>query len=140
MTTRKTATSGGANKSTLKMLTSKESKLLALALDAGAFEGEWASAGLKFLQSLRDRKVNGFDVFNAKNTKPPEPEPFFSRDHLAWPGSIIMTFGKYKGQPLSKIEPGYFVWCLDNLDDDRNWPLKNAMQWLLDELREMRRK
>ena len=41
------------------MLTELEQKLLALALDHAAQPGEWATAAMKLIQSLRERGVDG---------------------------------------------------------------------------------
>lgn len=37
---------------------------------------------------------------------------FIARD----PADFIMPFGKYKGVPLSEIEPGYLEWASDAIE------------------------
>ena len=121
------------------MLTPKEEKLLALALDQAAQPGEWATAGMKLIQSLRERSVDGFNPgLSAKMSgKVKEPEPKASDQ---WPGSIELTFGKHKGKKLSQVDPGYFSWFIENADSDRNRHLIAAMKWLLEDLKNQRRR
>jgi uncharacterized protein (DUF3820 family) len=121
------------------LLTELEQKLLTLALDAAAQPGEWATAWMKLGQSLRERGVDGYGSIRKKMS--PEPEPKIPQAQMDWPGSIVLTFGKYKGQKLASIDPGYMRWYVTNCDDGtgRNSDLIQAMKWLLDDLQNRRR-
>lgn len=124
------------------MLTELEQKLLALALDHAAQPGEWATAAMKLIQSLRERGVDGHGGIK-RRMDPSEPESKFKvpQEQMEWPGSIVLTFGKYKGKKLAEIDPGYMRWYTQNCDDGtgRNSDLIQAMKWLLDDLRNRRR-
>ena len=122
------------------MLTELEQKLLALALDKAAQPGEWATAGMKLIQSLRDRDIDGFNP-GLKAKMSPKAEPVMPKEQLDWPGSIVLTFGKHKGKKLAEIDPGYMRWYTTNCDDGtgRNADLIQAMKWLLDDLANRRR-
>lgn len=128
--------------SSCRMLTDKEQKLLALALDAAAEPGEWATAGMKLIQSLRERGVDGFGGIK-KKMDPSHSGPAFKvpQEQMDWPGSIVLTFGKHRGKKLAEVDPGYMRWYTQNCDDGtgRNADLILAMKWLLEDLKNRRR-
>ena len=80
-------------------LTDQEEKLFRLALDSGAYEGEYRVACTKGIESLRRRGVRLEDVFDVA------PNAF---------GETPMPFGKFKGKKLSAIDPSYLMWVLAN--------------------------
>lgn len=128
------------------MMNDKLLKLLTLALNEGAEEGEWHSAALKFIGKLRQEGVKPEEVNIGSNQKtssfgsnfgtrygggfsyddffanfqrrqaaraqaeaqrtyapPPPPSPASCSD-------FRMPFGKYKGQILGELPPGYLSW------------------------------
>ena len=122
------------------MLTELEQKLLTLALDPAAQPGEWATAGMKLIQSLRERKVEGYDA-GLKAKMGGKPDLKFPQEQMEWPGSVVIGFGKHKGKKLAEIDPGYLRWYSENCDDGtgRNADLIQAMKWLLEDLKNRRR-
>lgn len=130
-------------------LTVLEEKLLRLALDAAAQPGEAENAAVKLIQSLRARKLDGYDhgvksAFSAntppKYKAPPEPESPPGNWPEDWPGSVIMPFGKYQGKRLAEIDPSYFRWAVQNWEEDRRGDLMAAMRWLLEDLANKQRR
>jgi hypothetical protein len=77
-------------------------KMLALALDPAAHEGEIESAAIKFVRFCRERQYT--------------LEAFFGK---ALPSSdratTVFEFGKYKGWPLDEIPTQYIEWAIDNM-------------------------
>jgi hypothetical protein len=80
----------------------KAIKMLALALDPAAHEGEIESAAIKFVRFCRERRYM--------------LEAFFGK---ALPNSdratMMFEFGKYKGWPLDEIPTQYLEWAIDNI-------------------------
>jgi uncharacterized protein (DUF3820 family) len=116
-------------------------KLLTLALDPAAQPGEWATAGMKLIQSLRDRKLDGYNHGLKRKMGGDQNDPEVPKEIQEWPGSIIVDFGKHKGRKLAEIDPGYLRWYTENCDDGtgRNADMLQAMKWLLDDLKNRRR-
>lgn len=86
------------------MLSKKAIKILALACDPAATEGEWHNAAVRFARLLRRE---GFDV-RSMSTK------VDGKDRAG----RVMSFGKYKGQPVSEIPDSYLVWLSERPDLD----------------------
>jgi hypothetical protein len=81
-------------------LTPIEMKLLKLALDKGAYEGEADTAAVMFIRKLRERSVKAEDLFK------PSAETKY--------GSEKMTFGKYRDKMIKDVPLSYLCWVLDN--------------------------
>jgi hypothetical protein len=78
--------------------TEKELKLLNLALDSAAAEGESANSWMMLLRSLRQRGVDGYTIESAINNQPIT---------IYDAGNIVMPFGAYKGLALKSIPTSY---------------------------------
>jgi hypothetical protein len=126
-------------------LSSSEEKLLRLALDPAAHPGEADNAAVALIRSMRKRGVSAYAPTGLEKEKghsftPPPPPPKPPGNYpMDWPGSIEMPWGKHKGKRLCDIDPGYFRWCLQNLDAERSGDLLEAMRWLLEDLASRRR-
>jgi len=90
------------------MLTPKEMKMLRLALDKGAYEGEADNAGVKLIRELRKRGIKADELFNQPTSKTN------TQSSVTELGDTIMTFGKYKGDMIKYIPTNYLTWALDN--------------------------
>lgn len=86
------------------MLTDKARKVLALALDASAAEGEWQSAATMFFGLLRKEGV----TFETIMQTVPEPDP---------QGYEIMTFGKFKGRHIRSVPLEYLRYAIANFQN-----------------------
>lgn len=90
-------------------------KLLAVAVDASAGEGEALNAASKFVQIVRRERLGLDDLrdfFRADHafTFDPPPAPPACR--------VEMPFGKYAGVTLSEIaenDPCYLAWAVEHL-------------------------
>jgi|688.fasta_scaffold1963309_1 hypothetical protein len=84
----------------------KAMKLLALALNDSATEGEWQSAAIK---AVADMRKAGVPVAYFEATKKPErgfsPSP-----------SGGMPFGKFKGTAFADLPDWYLEWIKENLE------------------------
>jgi len=94
----------------------KALKIITLALDPAAQDGEWQTAAIKFAKILRGMNF---------------PPAFFDvksvcRDGDDPPPSMSMPFGKFKGKPLTDLPDWYFGWVMDNID--LRDPLLSAME------------
>lgn len=81
----------------------KADKLIALALDPAAEDGEWRAAACAYFAIFRKRGYTAKDYFGESA----EPEPR---------GEEVMTFGRYKGQLLVAIPTGYLQWLMTKAD------------------------
>lgn len=99
-------------------LTETEKKLLALAMDRSASDGEIGTAALKLIELLRRRYQSGYELIRdleqistvARVQWIPRPDPY---------ASFVMPFGKHRGRKLKDIPVDYLFWLLDNYDDLR---------------------
>lgn len=98
------------------MLTSVEMKLLRLALDKRAYDGEAENAAVLLIRKLRSRNV--------------EADELFSQTALSEYGYTVMTFGKYQDQMLKDIPISYLSWALGNCCN-MNSTLRFAIQQFL---------
>lgn len=88
------------------MITDKARKVLALALDTSAPEGEWQSAATVFFGLLRKE---GVTVETIMQTVPdPESKP---------EGCEIMTFGKFKGRNIRSVPLEYLRYAIANFQN-----------------------
>ena len=103
------------------MLTDKELKLVRLALDPGAPDGEWNNAAVMFFRCARARSASA-EEFNRNGSTalvvPPMPPDY---------GLTIMPWGKHRGELFKDISPSYLKWALGwiNEDPDRRVKMKN---------------
>jgi hypothetical protein len=86
-------------------LTEIEMKLLRLALDGGASEGDSEAAAVMFVRKLRARNVSADDLFTVVQT---------SEEKSGNDGGMKVTFGKYRGEFIKNVPINYLVWVLDN--------------------------
>ena len=121
------------------MLTPLEEKLLRLALDQSAPDGEWMMACAKLFHSLRMRRMDGYVPGLAAKMSGEQIIPEPTQEMKEWPGSIRLGFGKHAGKKLAEIDPSYLSWYVNNADQDRNKDLILAMKWLLEDLKNKRR-
>jgi len=101
----------------MPMLTDIEMKLLRLALDKGAYEGEAETACIMLIQKLRSRNANADELFgqppkqvNRNYQKKRNNKDNFDDKDLMPYGDNIMTFGKYKDSMLKEIPIPYLQW------------------------------
>lgn len=89
----------------MKLLPPQSEKLLRLALNHAAPTGEWQTAAVKFIASLREAKTQPESIIDSCSDKPKKkPLPYF------------MPFGQYKGMPLSKIPVEYLIWIVSKIE------------------------
>lgn len=86
----------------------KAMKLLALALNDGASEGEWQSAAIKAVADMRRAGVP-IAYFEA-NKKASHHDHSHDRD------AGVMPFGKFKGAPFSELPEWYMSWILETIE------------------------
>lgn len=84
----------------------KAMKLLALALNDGATEGEWQSAAIKAVAAMRKA---GVPVAYFEVTKKPD-QGYGPRT----PGR--MPFGKFKGASFADLPDWYLEWITENME------------------------
>ena len=93
-------------------MTDKAQKLLRLALDAGAMDGEWRNAAVMFIGALRKNGTTA-DSFTAAIPESRRPAP----PHRTYePPAVTMPFGKHKGRKLADIPSDYLDWLQTNCD------------------------
>ena len=91
-------------------MTDKAEKLLRLALDSGAMEGEWKNAAVMFVANLRRAGTTPESITAPPpGNRRPEPSPWT-------PPATTMPFGKYKARGLDAIPADYLEWLLGNCD------------------------
>jgi hypothetical protein len=88
-------------------LTEIEMKLLTLALDGGAYEGESDNAAIMFVRKLRARNVKADELFGEAGHKS-------ASKAVVNYGNTKMTFGKYRNEMIKDIPINYLIWVLDN--------------------------
>lgn len=88
------------------MLTSVEMKLLRLALDKGAYDGEAENAAVMLIRKLRSRNAAADDLFSESGERP-----------LTKYGDTVMTFGKYRDRKIKDIPTHYLIWVVNNLNN-----------------------
>jgi hypothetical protein len=84
----------------------KAMKLLALALNDGATEGEWQAAAIKAVADMRKAGVPVAYFEPSKNQE---------RGYRP-PSSGGMPFGKFKGTPFADLPDWYLEWIKENLE------------------------
>jgi hypothetical protein len=106
------------------MLTEKELKLIRLALDPGASQGEWNNAAVMFFRCARARLANA-EEFN-RNGATALVVPAMPAD---W-GLTIMPWGKHRGELFKDISPAYLKFALGWIreDPERAAKMKNLAE------------
>lgn len=95
----------------MTLLNEREMKLLRLALDDSALEGEVDNAAVALISSLRVRKAKAED-FSRETSASPGGGSTKPKNGPDW-GSVKFTFGKMKGRPIEEADPSYLLWCRD---------------------------
>jgi uncharacterized protein (DUF3820 family) len=94
----------------------KVTKLLMLALDAGASDGEAENAAVAAVRIMRRSGMKLSDI-----ASPATSSRSAKSEYEKWWEKTVMPFGKHKGKTIGQIartEPDYLVWCMKNLDVD----------------------
>jgi len=86
-------------------LTEIEMKLLRLALDRGAYEGEADNAAVMLIRKLRQRNVTADELLG---------QPQSSQSKYDGNGNEKMPFGKYRDEMIKNIPIDYLMWVLYN--------------------------
>ena len=92
----------------LIVLTEKEEKVLRLALDRAAADGEIRNSAAALISMWRNRGISAGDVLI--------PPPLTTPDY----GLCIMPFGKHKGKALKDVPPDYLEWLHHSLTANPN--------------------
>lgn len=108
-------------------------KLMRLAVDAAASDGEASSAWTKVLSLIRKEKLTYAKLMEA--ITPPSRAAYWQSPQrrgpdYGWAGEMIMPFGKHKGKRLRTIveeDIGYLRWCL-RADAIRSYDLRQAVK------------
>ena len=102
-------------------LTETEKKILLLAMDRSAPDGEVTAAAGGLIRLFRKRYRDGYELANDLESLP-ERKPLINAQarHAAWPrrratfGNVTLRFGKHRGKPLADIPADYLIWVLRN--------------------------
>ena len=105
-TTKKENPSKKGSGQTLQGLTDIEMKLLRLALDKGAYDGEAANAAVMLVRKLRERGATADGLFGGAS--------YSSSKAITNYGDTKMTFGKYRDEMIKDIPISYLVWAVNN--------------------------
>lgn len=106
------------------MLNDIELKLLRLALDRAAPDGEYSNAAIMLIRKLRERNATADDLFVQSN-RLVEYETAFN--HKGYADDFIMPLGKHKGELLEDIPVSYLRWALNNCNNIKP-NLRNAIK------------
>lgn len=97
-------------------LTPIEKKILVLAMDRSASDGEIGLAALKLIELLRRRYPSGHELIkDLEQIKFREEIRYVTVQHDPY-GNFIMPFGKHKGTKLKDVPIDYLLWILENYD------------------------
>ena len=91
-------------------LSPMEMKLLRLALDKGAYEGESDTAAIMFIRKLRERNVTADELFG--NAQRDNQQTWVTKHNNG--GNKKMTFGKYRNETIKNVPTDYLIWVLYN--------------------------
>jgi hypothetical protein len=102
-------------------LTATEKKILLLAMDRSAPDGEATAAAGRLIRLFRKRYEDGYELASDLESLP-ERKPVTDAQvrHAAWLrhrasyGNVTLRFGKHRGKPLSQIPADYLIWILRN--------------------------
>lgn len=101
----------------------KALKILALALDSAAHDGEWKNAAVMFIASLR-KAGYAADIMTAQGApaRPPYAPPKYKPTNPWWKtdSTTRIHFGMHRGKLLSEIPTDYLLWLIDLRDINKN--------------------
>lgn len=112
-------------------LSDKEKKLLILAFDDAASVGEAMNALRFLMKTWIEKYPDGYTLIQDLEA----PEKVVYRDRVVrqespW-GDYVLSFGKFKGEMLKDVDPGYLMWCYNNFEN--MWPeTRTAIERYLD--------
>jgi hypothetical protein len=102
-------------------LTATEKKILLLAMDRSAPDGEVTAAAGRLIRLFRKRYRDGYELVGDLESLPErKPWPVARERHAAWLrrratyGQVTLRFGKHRGKPLADIPADYLIWILRN--------------------------
>ena len=102
-------------------LTEIEKKILLLAMDRSAPDGEVTAAAGRLIRLFRKRYRDGYELASDLESLPErKPWPVARERHAAWLrrratyGNVTLHFGKHRGKPLFEIPADYPIWVLQN--------------------------
>jgi uncharacterized protein (DUF3820 family) len=93
-------------------------KLLRLALDPAAPDGEAKAAALRILHLARTAGVTAEQVLAGVSAVPGDDDSD-DVESCPWWEDVVLPFGKYKGETIGDVmreNPGYIRWCAENLN------------------------
>ena len=91
-------------------------KILTLALNEAAIEGEWQAAAVRLISGLRKEHVKP-EMFSTLYRPPAKT----GRQR----GAYVMPFGQHKGSLITQIPDGYLIWMFETME--LREPLKSAL-------------
>ena len=99
----------------MKTVPEQAGKILRLALNRAASDGEWRAAAVKFISALREARTEPEDILESARSEKAETggRPYF------------MPFGKHKGKTLRDIPLDYLLWLTENIE--LRYPLEAAV-------------
>jgi hypothetical protein len=103
-------------------LTETEKKILLLAMDRSAPDGEVTAAAGRLIRLFRKRYRDGYELIGDLESLPKRPKLWLDAKerHAAWLrrratfGQVTLRFGKHRGKPLAQIPADYLIWVLQN--------------------------
>ena len=103
-------------------LTETERKILLLAMDRSAPDGEVTAAAGRLIRLFRKRYRDGYELINDLESLPNHARPMIDARvrHAVWLrrratfGQVTLRFGKHRGKPLAEIPADYLIWVLRN--------------------------
>jgi hypothetical protein len=93
------------------MLSELQSKLIRLALDPAAHQGEIQNCAIKLIESWRREGKRLEDLFGDHAQEVQKAQAYWAPDF----GLCTMKFGKHKDKEFKDIPPSYFHWLLPEL-------------------------
>jgi hypothetical protein len=99
--------------------TAKEKKLIVLAFDAAAHEGEMQNSISALIRSLKYRYADGHAFIRDAEATVERPC-----------ADVVLRFGKHKGKTFKEVPESYLIWCLENFQD-MDARTKSAMEYYL---------
>jgi hypothetical protein len=109
------------------MFNEREQKLIRLALDPGAHDGEIQNASVMVFRSLIARGIMADVLINGVINK---PKSVWKRE----PTYIFPHWGKWSGRSFAEIDPSYLRWVVRvwyaKLDDEG----KQEWMWLVNDI------